>query len=136
MESSLFRVANLSTVFNCRVWWSGLRGEKPGDGGVERLDDDRYVPRDRGRKRDEPVGRDPEGVNEVGHQEHPDDDIHQEVGDVCREVARELGGKASRGLVSLGDVGWHGHSSDRDGTDFPEEYSPAGFLSYRLVTAV
>lgn len=108
MESSLFRVANLSTVFNCRVWWSGLRGEKPGDGGVERLDDDRYVPRDRGRKRDEPVGRDPEGIDEVGDQQDPDDDVHQEVGDVCREVARELGGEASLSLFRSGVGVRHG----------------------------
>ena len=65
-----------------------------------------------------------------------DDDIRREVGDVCRKIARELGGKASCGLVCLGDVGWHGHSSGRDGAGSLEEDSPAGFLSYRLVTAV
>ena len=79
-------------------------GEEPGDRSVEGLDDDRHVPGDRGCERDDPVGRDPEGIDEVRDQEDADDDIHQEVGDVRREVAGELGSKASRGLVCLG--GW------------------------------
>ena len=69
-------------------------------------------------------------------QANADDDIHQEVGDVCREVARELGGKASCGWFVIRGAGRHGSASGRDGAGSPKEYSPAGFLSYRLVTAV
>ena len=77
-------------------------GEEPGDRGVERLDDDRHIPGDRGRERDDPVGCNPEGIDEVGDQEDADDDIHQEVGDVCREVAGELGGEPAICLIRAG----------------------------------
>ena len=114
----MFRVATLSPVFNWRVWWSGLQGEEPGDRRVERLDDDRHIPRDRGRERYDPVGSDPEGVDEVRDQKDADDDVHQEVGDVCCEVAGELGGKPAVCLVCSGSGGRHGHSSGRDGAGF------------------
>ncbi len=81
-------------------------GEEPGDRGVERLDDDRHIPRDRGCERDDPVGRDPEGIDEVGHQEDADDDIDQEVGDVRREVAGELGGEPAICLIRAGCWLW------------------------------
>jgi len=123
-------------IRGCVIFSLEVDGEEPGDGGVERLDDDRHVPRDRGRERDEPIGRDPESINEVGDQEHPDDDIYQEVGDVRREVAGELSGKASCGWCVVWGGGRHGYTSGRDGVGSPKDYSPAGFLSYRLVTAV
>jgi hypothetical protein len=130
-EGGVERLIRRRVIFSLEV-----DGEKPGDGGVERLDDDRHVPRDRGRERDEPVGRDPEGINEVGNQEHPDDDIYQEVGDIRCEVAGELSGKASCGWCVVWGGGRHGYTSGRDGAGSPKEYSPVGFLSYRLVTAV
>ena len=96
-EGRVERLIRRRVIFSLEV-----DGEEPGDRSVERLDDDRHVPRDRGRERDEPVGRDPEGVDEVGDQKDPDDDVYQEVGNVCGEVAGELGGKPPVCLVRAG----------------------------------
>jgi hypothetical protein len=70
--------------------------------------------------------------DEARNQANADDDVHQEVGDVRREVAGELGGKASRGLVCSGSGGRHGHSSGRDGTGFPEGLFTSGILILQI----
>jgi len=64
------------SVCSCIVLSLEVDGEESGDGGVEGLDYDRNVAGDRGRQRDEAVGSDPEGVDEVGNQEDADDDVH------------------------------------------------------------
>ncbi len=67
---------------------------------VQGPDNVRHIPGDRGHKRDEPVGCDPEGVDEVQDLEDAGDDVHQGVGDVCREVAGELRVKRIPSMVS------------------------------------
>mgnify|MGYP000865801870 CR=1 FL=1 len=99
-ESEEGRVERL--IRGCVIFSLEVDSEEPGDGGVKRLDNDRHVPRDRGRERDDSVGRDPEGIDEVGDQQDPDNDVDQEVSDVCREVAGELGGKPPVCLVRAG----------------------------------
>ncbi len=95
-------------IRRCIVLPLEVDGEEPGDRGVQGLDNDRHVPGYRGRERDDPVGCDPEGVDEVRDQEDTDDNVHQEVGDVRREVAGKLLGKPTIGVIRfIGEVRSH-----------------------------
>lgn len=82
--------------------------EESGNSSVQGLDDDRHVSGDRGCKRDDPIGRDPKGIDEVGDQKQADDNIHQEVGNVRCEIPRELSSKAFQRLLGFRGCMRHG----------------------------
>ena len=80
-------------ICGCIVSLLQIDGEESRDRGIERLDNDRHVSGDRGRKRDDSVGCDPEGGDEVRDQKDADNDVYQKVSDVRREVTGKLCGK-------------------------------------------
>ena len=85
-ESSIERLIRCFVISSLEV-----DGEESRYRRVQGLDNDCHIPCDRCRERNDTVGCDPEGVDEVWDQEDADGDVYQEVGDVCSEVTRKLG---------------------------------------------